>query len=110
MINRAINLWRTGDAESAVKLLSRLLSRNASDPEIHGLLGSIYFQAEKYKNAYRHFALVSQLSPRSALAIRGMLHAALKLGWKNSAIKAAQTLATLTEEKDDIKLLKAIGG
>jgi predicted Zn-dependent protease len=108
-INEAIKLWHAGEFRSAIAKLSPLLSENPSHPVINGLLGAINYDAHKYKSAYRHFELTFRSSPKSEVSLRGMVHSALRLGWRKRALNAAQQLAALTGRKADSKLLESIG-
>jgi predicted Zn-dependent protease len=109
-LNRAIKLWHLGNFGEATALLVPLLSHKPTDPVVNGLLGSICYEAKKYRKAFQYYEVAATASPKSELAIRGRLHAAINLGWRVRAVEAAKILAALTGRKDDIQLLKAVGG
>lgn len=52
-----------GKSKQAVTQLKTWIQRHPADQEVYMLLGNIYFQEKKYKNAYTTFMSVSHKSP-----------------------------------------------
>ena len=99
--NRALELWRGGDARAAASILERLSLEYPNRPYILGLLGAIYYRSlGDYERAANYFGQTVSLSPKSELASRGLFFSLRELGRHEEAMAEMARFLSVAPSKE----------
>ena len=107
--NEALKLRDKSEYNKAIRLLKDLLKENPDAPEIYGVLGGIYFNIDKYNEAFHYMKKTTILSPKSELASLGVFHSLWELGKKKEALEEMDRILELKPDSENfIPLLRGL--
>ncbi len=93
----ALDLWHSGDPESAIAQLEALAIKYPNEAAIHGMLGGYLYEQGGLAEARPHTHLAVQLSPKSELAARWHFHVLYDQGLVAEAREELKRFHSITE-------------
>ena len=85
LFQKAISSYKSGDKESAISIMKKLIKINPDSGSYYGYLGAIYFDQKRYHLSRNFFKKSTEINPQSEAATLGYFHSSWSLG----SIKAA---------------------
>lgn len=108
--NKALKLRDEGDYDKAIKILEDLRNEHDKSPTVNGMLGFLYYDIEKYSEAYKCLKKVTELSPKSELVSQGLYLSCIELGkFKEAIVELKRYLSKYPAKLYRVTLLELLG-
>ena len=107
-LDRAIRLNRDGHSAEAAKILRALAKTSPDSAAVHGYLGGIHLDRERFADAARSFRAAVRLAPTSELASLGLFHSLWALGDKAGALAEMGRFLARRESREYRTLIKEL--
>src|SRR5262249_39688639 len=107
-LDRGIALWKSGQLREALDQLLPLSAVHPTDAGCQAVIGFLYYDVNEFAEAIPYLEAATRLKPDYELAWRALFHSRWEIGEHVTALETARTLAGLTTDADDQRMVAYI--